>query len=144
MPLCPESISSVSNVLVRLSTPRHSTRVYKHYSFFYVSLRVTYPLLIDSTGLHITRVELLYSSPSELCIRSYLTLNYDRLPNRCQLDIDEVAIYWRSKTMFLNLMFRALKIDTSLPRIKAFVKRLFQVRSNAICSVYFYAVCRLH
>lgn len=51
--------------------------------------------------------------------RFYRTL-YDSL-------MDERLITSSKQAMYLNMLFKALKADTSLPRVMAFVKRLLQM-----------------
>lgn len=51
--------------------------------------------------------------------RFYRTL-YDSL-------FDGRLVTSSKQAMYLNLLFKALKVDTSLPRVMAFVKRLLQM-----------------
>ena len=41
--------------------------------------------------------------------------------------MDERLITSSKQAMYLNMLFKALKADTSLPRVMAFVKRLLQM-----------------
>jgi len=95
--------------------------------------RITHSGNINTSIQALMLIHQVSASKQVVSDRFYRTL-YESL-------FDQRLIASPKQTMYLNLLFKALKVDTNLKRVKAFVKRLVQVSTMHqpafICGVFY-------